>query len=63
MCPIRHFKEIVKIVECFDNLVFAADTKGMLTIFLINENDMENENDTLKLTTLNHESGIEYLKY
>ncbi len=47
MCPIRHFQEIVKIVDCFENFVFAADEKGNFTIFLINENDMENDDDTL----------------
>jgi hypothetical protein len=62
MCPIRHFKELVKVVECFDNFIFAADTKGNLTIFLINENDMENDDDTLTSQSFVHASGIEYLK-
>ena len=50
-------------VDCFDNFIFAADTKGMLTIFLIDENDMENEEDTLKQESFVHASGIEYLKH
>jgi hypothetical protein len=47
MCPIRHFKEIIKLIDSFENFVFAADESGNLTIFLINENDMENDEDTL----------------
>jgi len=63
MCPIRHFKELVKIVDCFENFVFAADEKGNFTIFLINEEDMENDDDTLTSQSFIHGSGIEYLRH
>jgi hypothetical protein len=53
----------VKIVDCFENFVFAADEKGNFTIFLINENDMENEDDTLTSESFVHGTGIEYLKH
>lgn len=49
MCPIRHFKEhIVKFIEASQNLIFAADTQGQVAIFLIDENDLENDNETLQ---------------
>jgi hypothetical protein len=63
MCPIRHFKELVKIVDCFENFVFAADEKGNFTIFLINEDDMENDDDTLTSQSFIHGSGIEYMRH
>jgi len=47
MCPIRHFKEIVKFVDNYQNFVFAADVNGNVAIFLINEADMENDDETL----------------
>ena len=48
MCPIRHFKNST--VECLDsysNFVFAIDTLGELAVFLIDESDPENDEDTL----------------
>lgn len=53
----------MKIVDCFENFIFAADEKGNFTIFLINENDMENDEDTLTSQSFVHGTGIEYLKH
>jgi hypothetical protein len=47
MCPIRHFKEIVKFVDSYQNFVFAVDVNGNVAVFLINEADMENDDETL----------------
>ncbi len=52
----------MKIVDCFENFIFAADEKGHFAIFLINENDMENDDDTLTSQSFVHGTGIEYLK-
>jgi hypothetical protein len=48
MCPIRFFKQMIRCVDAFQNLIFASDAKGLVGIFLICENDMENEDDTLQ---------------
>ena len=48
MCPIRHFKNST--VECLDsysNFVFAVDKVGELAVFLIDESDPENDDDTM----------------
>lgn len=63
MCPIRHFPEIIKCIDSYNNFVFAADTVGNLAIFLINEEDMENDNDSLLVQSYKHPEGIEYLKH
>jgi hypothetical protein len=47
MAPIRYFKEVVKCLDSYNNFVFAADFKGLFTIFLLNEKDIENDDDTL----------------
>lgn len=47
MCPIRHFKKVIKFVESYHNFVMAADEAGIVGIFLIDESDMENDNETL----------------
>lgn len=63
MCPIRHFREhLVKIIEASQNLVFAADTQGEVAIFLIDEKDLENENETLKVESFKT-NGVVYMKY
>ncbi|CDW73287.1 UNKNOWN [Stylonychia lemnae] len=62
MCPIRHFKNLVSLVDSHGNFVFAADDKGNVGIFLINEKDLENDDETLQTETLQTD-GVEYLKY
>ena len=48
MCPIRHFKEnVVKFLDSFSNFVFAVDAVGNLAIFRVDENDLENDEDTM----------------
>ena len=50
MCPIRHFKKnVVQLMESYANFVFAVDTEGELAVFLINEDDLENDDDTLQV--------------
>ena len=42
MCPIRHFKQhIVKFIDAYQNLVFAADRNGEVAIFYLCETDLE----------------------
>ena len=49
MCPIRHFKEnVVKFLDSFSNFVFAVDAVGNLAIFRVDENDLENDEDTMQ---------------
>lgn len=64
MCPIRHFKSLVKFIDSYNNFIFAADTHGNIAIFLINEKDMENDDDTLKVQIIESDgSHIEYFKF
>ena len=61
MTPIRHFKEVIKCLDSYNNFVFAADFKGNLTIFLINERDIENDEETMISVDYQHESGVEWI--
>lgn len=63
MTPIRHFKEVVKCLDSYNNFVFAADFKGNFTIFLINEKDIENDEETLISVDCQHESGVEWISH
>jgi hypothetical protein len=63
MCPIRHFKECVKIVESTNNMVFAADSSGKFAIFLIHEKDLENDDEKMLVQTLEFPDGVEYIKH
>ena len=63
MTPIRHFKEVVKCLDSYNNFVFAADFKGNFTIFLINERDIENDEETLISVDCQHESGVEWISH
>ena len=63
MCPIRHFKEIVTMVESYNNFVFAADTKGRVGLFLIHERDLETEQEGMQVENLEFPEGVEYLKH
>ncbi len=47
MCPVRHFKEVVRIVEGYQNFIFAADVRGNVAVCLIDERDLENDEETL----------------
>lgn len=47
MCPIRHFKNLIKYIDSYNNFIFAADDQGNVGVFLINEKDLENDNETL----------------
>ena len=63
MCPIRHFKDIVKFVSSYQNFVFAADTTGKVGIFLINENDLENDDESMQSESLEFPGGVEYMRH
>ncbi len=63
MAPIRHFKEVVKCIDSYNNFVFAADFQGNFTIFLLNEKDIENDDDTVLTQNYYHESGVEWVKH
>jgi hypothetical protein len=41
MCPIRHFKKMIQMIETFENFVIATDETGVVGIFLINEENNE----------------------
>ena len=48
MCPIRHFKQnVVHCLDSYANFVIAVDKSGELAVFLIDEEDPENDEDTL----------------
>lgn len=47
MCPIRQFKTPVVALDSYFNFVVACDQPGTLKIMLIDEDDVENDNDTL----------------
>jgi hypothetical protein len=61
MCPIRHFKKIVTYLDCYNNFVIAADESGVVGVFLIDEKDMENDDDTLQTHSFETD-GIEYMQ-
>jgi hypothetical protein len=62
MCPIRHFKTPVTALDSFFNFVVASDREGACKIFLIDEQDLENEEDSLAVQTLMLGSPIHFLK-
>lgn len=63
MCPIRHFREnLVKFIEASQNLIFAADTQGQVAIFLIDENDLENDDETMQTESFKT-NGVVFMKY
>lgn len=47
MCPIRNFKTHVEALDSYYNFVAACDNTGAVRIFLIDEQDLENDEDTL----------------
>lgn len=47
-CTLRKFNKLVKHIDAFQNFIFAADEHGLVKVFLLNENDLENDEDTLK---------------
>ena len=50
MCSIRHFRNnIVKLLDSFSNYVIAVDAAGALAVFWIDEQDLENDEDTLQV--------------
>ena len=62
-CTIRHFKpHLVKFIDASQNLIIAADTDGQVAMFLIDEADLENENETLKVESFKT-NGVVFLKY
>ena len=62
-CHIRHFKpHLVKFLDASQNIILAADTDGQVAIFLIDEGDLENDQDTLKVETFKT-NGVVFLKY
>ena len=48
MCPIRHFKSLIRFLDSYQNFVFAADTQGNVGVFLLDETDLENEEETIQ---------------
>ncbi len=61
MCPIRHFERIVKFIDTIGNFVVAADEEGSVGVFLIDEKDIENDDDSLKIHSFETE-GVEHLQ-
>jgi hypothetical protein len=49
MCPIRTFKEVARYIDAYMNFVFAADVKGNVLIALIDENDLENDDESMQI--------------
>lgn len=62
MCPIRHFENVVKFIEIQQNLIVACDIQNNIGIFLINENDLENDDDTLKSVAFQVDGTVEFLQ-
>ena len=62
-CTIRQFEDLIKLVDSYQNFVFAADTAGNVKVFLIDERDLENENEEMKIEALAFPEGVEYLKF
>lgn len=61
MCPIRHFKRIIKFIDCMGNFVVAADEAGTIGVFLIDERDLENDEDSLKMHSFEVD-GVEHMQ-
>jgi len=61
MCPIRHFKKVVTHLESLNNFVVAVDESGKVGVFLIDEKDMENDDDSLKIFSFETE-GVAFMK-
>jgi len=48
MCPIREFEDDpIRFVDSYLYFVFAVDAKCRLKIFLLDEKDLENDDDTM----------------
>jgi hypothetical protein len=62
MCPIRHFKKLIRFIDTYENFIVAADVDGNVGIFMINEKDMENDDDTLQIKTI-ETKGVVYMKH
>eukprot|EP00347_Sterkiella_histriomuscorum_P001391 403372215 len=62
MCPIRYFKNLIKFVDTYNNFIFACDDMGNVGVFLINERDLENDEETLKEMGFETE-GVEFFKF
>lgn len=62
-CTIRYFKpHLVKFIDASQNLIIAADTDGQVAMFLLDEADLANENETLKVESFKT-NGLVFLKY
>ena len=62
MCPIRQFKQPVVALDSFYNFVVACDGQGQLKVCLIDEADLENDDDTLAVETIDLGAPCHYLK-
>ena len=62
MCPIRHFKTPVVALDSYFNFVVACDKPGTCKIFLIDEEDLENDNESLTVKEIPLGSEIHFLK-
>jgi len=62
MCPIRHFKTPIVALDCYFNFVVAADKPGICRIFLIDEEDVANDEDTLQVKEIALGSECYFLK-
>lgn len=54
MCPIRDFqedKDMIRFIDSYLYFVFAVDSECRLKIYLLNEEDLENDDNTLKSWT------------
>lgn len=47
MAPIRFFKTPIEFVDSYHNFVFAADQSGRIGVFLLNENDLEDDDRSM----------------
>ena len=57
------FDDYIKCLNSYNNFVFAADVKGSFKIFLLNEKDIENEDDTMITKEFIHVTGIEWVSH
>ena len=62
MCPIRQFKTPVVALDSFFNFVVACDKPGILKIFLIDENDLENDDESLAIRQVDLGAPAHFLK-
>lgn len=65
MAPVRFFEKAITHIDSFHNFVFAADLSGRVGVFLLDENDLEDEDGTMLQREDNSLLGqeIRFLKF